>query len=138
MAAANHFDRDDVALPGFHKFFSKASEEEREHAIKNKRGGRIVLQDIAKPAVTEWSSGLEAMETALKIEREVNDSLLELHRIATAKDDSQFCDFLESEYLKEQVDSIKQISGYVTNLRNVGPGLGEYIFDKETLHGEDD
>ncbi|VDM03937.1 unnamed protein product [Schistocephalus solidus] len=143
MAAANHFDRDDVALPGFCKFFSKSSEEEREHALKlmkyqNKRGGRIVLQDIAKPAVTEWSSGLEAMETALKIEREVNESLLELHRTAALKDDSQFCDFLESEYLNEQVESIKQLAGYVTNLRNVGPGLGEYIFDKETLHGEDD
>ena len=48
---AYYFDRDDVALPGFHKFFKKSSEEEREHAEKlmkyqNKRGGRIVLQDI--------------------------------------------------------------------------------------------
>ncbi|VDN15462.1 unnamed protein product [Dibothriocephalus latus] len=143
MAAANHFDRDDVALPGFRKFFLKSSEEEREHALKlmkyqNKRGGRIVLQDIAKPAVTEWASGREAMETALKLEREVNESLLELHRIAQKNDDAQFCDFLESEYLEEQVESIREISGYVTNLRRVGPGLGEYMFDKETLHGEDD
>ena len=48
---AFYFDRDDVALPGFAKYFSKASEEEREHAEKlmkfqNQRGGRIVLQDI--------------------------------------------------------------------------------------------
>ena len=48
---AFYFDRDDVALPGFYKYFSKASEEEREHAEKlmkyqNKRGGRIVLQNI--------------------------------------------------------------------------------------------
>jgi ferritin len=46
-----YFDRDDVALPGFSKFFKKSSDEEREHAEKlmkyqNKRGGRIVLQDI--------------------------------------------------------------------------------------------
>ena len=46
-----YFDRDDIALPGFAKYFAKASEEEREHAEKlmkyqNKRGGRIVLQDI--------------------------------------------------------------------------------------------
>ena len=45
------FERDDVALPGFHKFFKHASEEEKEHAEKfmkyqNKRGGRIVLQDV--------------------------------------------------------------------------------------------
>lgn len=48
---AFYFKRDDVALPGFAKFFKENSEEEREHAEKfmefqNKRGGRIVLQDI--------------------------------------------------------------------------------------------
>ena len=48
---AFYFDRDDVALPGFAKYFNKASEEEREHAEKlmkfqNQRGGRVVLQDI--------------------------------------------------------------------------------------------
>jgi len=46
-----YFDRDDVALPGFAKFFKKSSDEEREHSEKlmkfqNKRGGRVVLQDI--------------------------------------------------------------------------------------------
>lgn len=60
-----------------------------------KRGGRIVYQDIAKPQKSEWASGLEAMETALKIEREVNDSLLALHEVASKHNDSQFCDFLE-------------------------------------------
>lgn len=46
-----YFDRDDVALKGFSKFFKESSDEEREHAEKlmkyqNKRGGRIVLQPI--------------------------------------------------------------------------------------------
>ena len=31
---AYHFDRDDVAFPGFHKFMLKQSDEEREHAQK--------------------------------------------------------------------------------------------------------
>ena len=48
----------------------------------------------------------------------------------------QLCDFLESEYLEEQVDAIKEIGDYISNLKRVGTGLGEYIFDKETL-GED-
>ena len=48
---AYYFDREDVAFKGMHKFFLKASNEEREHAQKfmdyqNKRGGRIVLQNI--------------------------------------------------------------------------------------------
>ena len=43
------FDRDDIALPGFAKFFKKSSDEEREHAqmfmkYQNQRGGKIVLQ----------------------------------------------------------------------------------------------
>ena len=45
------FDRDDVDLPGFAKFFKQSSDEEREHAqifmkFQNQRGGRIVLQAI--------------------------------------------------------------------------------------------
>lgn len=51
MSMAYHFDRDDVALPGFHKFFRKMSDEEREHAEKlmkyqNSRGGKVILRDI--------------------------------------------------------------------------------------------
>ncbi|CAL8069171.1 unnamed protein product [Calicophoron daubneyi] len=143
MAMAYHFSRDDVALPGFHKFFLKQSEEEREHAQKlmkyqNSRGGRIVLQNIAPPESANWSSGLEAMEFALEMEKTVNKSLLELHTVAETHGDPQFTDFLEGDFLKEQVESIKQIADYVTNLRRVGPGLGEFLFDKEALHGEED
>ena len=42
-------------------------------------------------------------------------------------------DWLESEFLDDQVESIKDISAHITNLKRVGPGLGEYMFDKETL-----
>merc|ERR1719189_212678 len=76
-----YFDRDDVALPGFAKFFKASSDEEREHAEKlmkyqNKRGGRIVLQDIKKPSNDEWGNGLEAMQVALQLEKSVNQSLM--------------------------------------------------------------
>lgn len=52
LSMASYFQREDVALPGFHKFFSKMSEEEREHAQKlmhyqNQRGGRVILRDIS-------------------------------------------------------------------------------------------
>ena len=42
-------------------------------------------------------------------------------------------DYLEGEFLKEQVESIKEIGDYITNLNRVGPGLGEYMFDKENF-----
>ena len=46
-----YFDRDDVALRNFAKFFRNQSHEEREHAeklmkLQNERGGRIFLQDV--------------------------------------------------------------------------------------------
>jgi len=135
---AYHFDRDDVALNGFKKFFKERSEEENENArelmeFQNKRGGRIVLEDIAKPVKQDWSSGLEAMQAALQLEKTVNQSFLDLHAIATQYNDPQFQDFLEREYLSDKVDIIKKLGDYVTNLKRVGPGLGEYMFDKETL-----
>jgi len=45
----------------------------------------------------------------------------------------QMCDWLESEFLDEQMKSIKEMAEYVTNLRRVGPGLGQYMFNKESL-----
>jgi len=42
-------------------------------------------------------------------------------------------DFLEGEFLQEQVKAIKQLADYATNLKRVGPGLGEFQFDKLTL-----
>jgi len=47
--------------------------------------------------------------------------------------DPHLTDYLEGEFLDEQVKSIKEYADYITNLRRVGPGLGEYIFDKEEL-----
>jgi len=134
-----YFDRDDVALPGFAKFFCKSSNEEREHAEKlmkyqNKRGGRIVLQDIKKPDRDEWGTGLEAMQVALQLEKSVNQSLLDIHKIASTHDDAQLTDFLESNYLEEQVDAIKEIGDHISQLKRVGPGLGEYMYDKESLN----
>lgn len=46
-----YFERDDVALPGFYKFFKHLSDGERNQAerlmeYQSKRGGRILLQAI--------------------------------------------------------------------------------------------
>lgn len=141
QSMAWYFDRDDVALKGFHKFFKKASEEEREHAEKlmkfqNQRGGRIVLSDIKRPDHDEWGTGLEAMEVALNLEKNVNQSLIDLHKVAEKNGDDQMQDWIESHFLTEQVEAIKELSDHITNLKRVGPGLGEYMFDKETLDGD--
>lgn len=140
QSMAYYFDRDDVALKGFGKYFRHNSEEEREHSEKfmkfqNQRGGRILLQDIKKPERDEWTSGLEAMKAALALEKNVNQALLDLHAVADKHNDYQMADWIESNFLTEQTEAIKELSDHICNLNRVGTGLGEYMFDKETLGG---
>ncbi|XP_048205299.1 ferritin heavy chain-like [Perognathus longimembris pacificus] len=128
------------AVP-FAKYFLHQSHEEREHAeklmkLQNQRGGHIFLQDIKKPDHDDWENGLNAMECALHLEKSVNQSLLELHKLATDKNDPHLCDFIETHYLNEQVKSIKELGDHVTNLCKMGApesGMVEYLFDKHTL-----
>ena len=137
QSMAFYFDRDDQALPGFSKLFKKSSDEEREHAEKlmgylNKRGGQLVLTNVSKPPKDEWGTGLNALETALDLEKQVNKSLLNLHELASSKSDPHLTDYLEGEFLEEQVESIKKLGDHITKLKRAGAsGLGEYLFDKE-------
>ena len=67
-----------MALPGLHGYFKKASDEEREHAMKflkymNKRGGRIILKDIQVPECQVEMTAVEAMAKALELEKQVNE-----------------------------------------------------------------
>ena len=84
-----------------------------------------------------WSTETGA-ESAL--ETSVNQSLLELHKLATEKNDPHLCDFIETHYLNEQVEAIKELGDHKTNLRKIrapGSGMAEYLFDKHTLgHSE--
>uniref|UniRef100_UPI00398EFC85 ferritin, higher subunit-like n=1 Tax=Pristiophorus japonicus TaxID=55135 RepID=UPI00398EFC85 len=146
LSMSFYFDRDAVALRQFSEFFKEQSHEEREHAerlmqFQNRRGGRIILADIKKPEQDEWSNGLEAMQRALQMEKNMNQSLLDLYKLSTGSTDPhgislfQLCDFLETHYLNEQVKMIKKLGDHITNLKRLRApenGLGEYLFDKHT------
>ncbi|XWS56772.1 hypothetical protein CRYUN_Cryun09bG0114200 [Craigia yunnanensis] len=138
-----YFDRDNVALKGLAKFFKESSLEEREHAEKlmeyqNKRGGKVKLQSILMPLSefdhSEKGDALYAMELALSLEKLTNEKLLNLHSVAERNHDLQLTDFVESEFLAEQVEAIKKISEYVAQLRRVGKGHGVWHFDQMLLH----
>lgn len=135
LSMAYYFDRSDVALEGFHKYFKKCSDEEREHAIKlmtyqNKRGGTIHLMPIESPP-EEWTDSKSAVNAALTLEKDVNKDLLELHALASTHSDPHLMDFLETEFLTEQVNSIHELATHLTNIERVSNSLGEFIFDKE-------
>ncbi|KAK2982733.1 hypothetical protein RJ640_025149 [Escallonia rubra] len=137
-----YFDRDNVALKGLAKFFKDSSEEERQHAEKlmeyqNKRGGKVKLQSMLMPLSEfdhlEKGDALYAMELALSLEKLTNEKLLNLQRVADENNDVQLTDFVENEFLTEQVDAIKKISEYVSQLRRVGKGHGVWQFDQKLL-----
>merc|ERR1712172_279589 len=129
LSMSSYFNRDDQALHGFAAHSKTESGEERAHGMKlmeyqTKRGGRVVFHDVAKPTTMEWGTPLEAMGAALELEKTVNQSLLDLHKVAGYKGDGHLCDFLESEYQGEQVEGIKAIGDLITKMKRAGDGLG--------------
>merc|ERR1711875_186800 len=135
LSMSAYFARDDVALHGFSKRFRAASKEEREHAetlidYQTMRGGRVVFREIAKPTSDEWGTAIEA---SLELEKTVNESLLNMHKMADTHHDAQLTDFIEGTFLKEQVEAIKEIGDLVTKMKRAGEGLGLFILDKELL-----
>lgn len=135
----SYFDRSDVALPNIATFFNKSSLEEREHAhnlvkYQNLRGGIVKFFNIKNVSLDYLDSSnndvLTSFEKALEMEQIVYKGLLKLHK--SAENDPQFSDFIESEYLDEQIKAINKISKYVSQLKRIGNnGHGLWNFDKE-------
>ncbi len=127
-----HFDRDDVALPVFDYFQSVAGffgmQANKLAEYQNLRGGRIVLQDIKKPERDEWGTLLESMQTQLDLNKHVNQALLDLHKIGQKHGDTHMEEHVSSAHLVAMADIMLQTSKHITNLKRVGPGLGEYEF----------
>ncbi|CAO2602711.1 Ferritin heavy chain [Lemmus lemmus] len=76
------------------------------------------------------------MEIAFPLELTLNQSLVALHRIATSKSDAHLCDFLQNHFLSKQAQVLKEMSSYVTTLRqkeSPEDGMAEYLFGKLTL-----
>lgn len=44
---------------------------------------------LQKPDRDEWGTGLDAMQVALQLEKTVNQSLLDLHKVADSHKDAQ-------------------------------------------------
>ncbi|KAL1436344.1 hypothetical protein MTO96_049777 [Rhipicephalus appendiculatus] len=133
MQMAAHLANNKVARGGFARFFRDQSSEEREHAQKlidyvNLRGG--TMSAVHMPPTASWMSVLDALQAALALEHRVTNRLYELHRLAE-EHDAQMADFLEQEFLAEQVRSIDQLQRLITQLQNMDTGLGEFLLDQQ-------
>jgi len=135
----DYFSREDIALAGFAKLFRKLGKNCWETAEMMQkylilRGGDVILGTIKKPDNVNWGFGLDAMNVALQIEKTSHEALLEVWRIASKSGDPQLCGWLTGHLLNDQSELIRKLAGYVTNLKRVGPGQGEFIFDQYLSH----
>ncbi|XP_077193502.1 ferritin heavy chain A-like isoform X2 [Paroedura picta] len=94
LSMAYYFQRDDIALKHVAAFLEEESLKKRGYAEKllqhqNKRGGCILLHDIKKPEQDSWGTSLGALQSVLKLEKNMNQALLELHHLAVKKRDPQ-------------------------------------------------
>ena len=104
--------------------------------LQNQRGSRALFLDVQKPPQDEWGKTQDAMEAALLLEKNLNQALLDLHSLPSARRDPHICDFLENHFLNEEVKLIQKMGDHLTNLcRLAGPQavLGEYLFERLTL-----
>ncbi|XP_057351555.1 ferritin heavy chain-like [Manis pentadactyla] len=145
LSMAFYCERDDVALERFAQFFLRQSGGEREQAerlmhLQNQRGGRLHLRDVRKPDSNDWESGLRAVEGALVLQKRVNQSLLDLHRLAAAEGDAHLCEFLHRHHLHHQVEAVRELEDHLASLHRMEApeaSSAENLFDKLTLGDSD-
>ena len=127
-AISSYFGRENVGIDKLRDFFGKQALEEREHADKlmnyqNMRGGKVVFNPINSVSIdNDLNSNyvLDLFKMGLKLERDINQNLLNLHKTAETESDPQFSDYLEGDFLKEQVESIYEFSKIISQLEKIG------------------
>ncbi|XP_034342313.1 ferritin light chain 1-like [Arvicanthis niloticus] len=144
------FERDDVTAESVGHFFRELAKEKSEGAerllkLQNDCGGRALFHDVKKPSQNEWEKTQEeAMEAALDLEKILNQALLDLYALGSARSDTYLCDFLKSHFLDKEVKLITKMGSHLTNLRRLAgsqpaqtevsqASLGEYFFECLTL-----
>lgn len=133
LAMAAWFDKENLA--GFANFFKVQVEEERFHAMKmygflNERGGRMILDEIAKPP-SEFESALKIFELAYKHEQFVTKSINELMDVAIDEKDHASKSFLNW-FIDEQVEEEASMEAIVAKIKMLGGnGHGMLMIDNE-------
>lgn len=124
-----------TAFTGFAQWMMLQGREETGHANKffgyiTDRGGRVVLQEIAKPR-SEFGNPLEAFRASLAHEQGVSAAIANLYELAMAKKDFATVSFLKW-FLDEQVEEEKTVTDIITQLEFVGENRnGLYQVDKQ-------
>lgn len=121
LSMAAHFEA--ANLGGFAHWMKAQSQEEYGHGMKifdfiNERGGRAVLEAIAKPA-TEFKTPLDVMKKVLEHEKKVTSLIEGLYELAMKEKDYATQVMLQW-FIKEQVEEEKSASDIIELLKSIG------------------
>lgn len=160
LSMGAHFSRDCVNRPGFAKFFFESANEERQHAMKfieylSMRGNLTAYHDHVLSLIpdsvmdnipTTWDSAVHALESALKLETSVTESIRQIiieceagkneNTDITTVNDYHLADWLTGEFLEEQYKGQRQLAGMLSTMSKMNPGhaqLSEFMYDKTLL-----
>jgi len=143
LVMSAHFSGDQNYRPGVAKYFLDSAIEEREHAKKLMyyllmRGGYIQNAAIKslEPKTNTWKSMTEALQDALTLEKKVTANIKNIIKVCEGvKDNNDYhaVDYLTGDFLQEQYDGLRTLSGHLTTITRMneqyGP-LAEIVFDK--------
>lgn len=141
LSMASFCNKEEVALGSFALFFLRQSQKWMERtemlfSLLTERQGSPALGRIANQDRQDWLDGFMAMECAFHLEKTINQSLLQLYSLADNKGDVSLCQFLKCHFLPQQVEILKEMGGYMTNLRRLGAPENpnaEKLFDQLTM-----
>lgn len=91
--------------------------------MQNQHSGRTLPHDTQKPSQEEWGKTQDIMEASLLLEKNLKQSLWDLHGLSSARTDSHLCGFLESHVLGEEVKLTQNMHDHLTNLCRLGKNL---------------
>lgn len=137
LSISHHFAKSTVGLIGFADLYRSMSKEEWSHAdtlaqYLLKRNGSVDLGTIRKPPTCSWSNIGTTLNETVRLENGVSESLSALYRLAEKHNDPVTTDFIATEFLREQIESIRSINLLVARWRSLEKAPnGVYLMDKE-------
>ena len=124
-----------ISLAGCAQWMRAQAQEELYHAIKiydyiNERGGRAIMEAIAKPP-SEWDSTLTVFEEVLSHEQKVTGLINDLVNLALDERDHATNIFLQW-FVSEQVEEEDTVGGVLDKFRLIGGDKsGLFVLDRE-------
>ncbi|XP_060231691.1 ferritin light chain-like [Meriones unguiculatus] len=136
------FFKGNTSVEGLVHFFRNLSEEKRQGAylLMQSQQSSCDLYFTGQTLPSYQCDGsLDAMETSLALEKNLNQVLLDLHALGFANSDLQLCHFLETHFLEKEAKLIEKITDNLRNLRQQATevdSLSEYLLKKLTFNGD--